>query len=237
MGATLIVLSAIFVSSFLTILGVTLSFWGVVILYITPERHFPLDVVKAANESNMENLERILIEYNLAEKGIYLPPKNLQNVESSLIFIPNRPIRALPKPEKSLKLFADAGDGIFITPPGSMLSRLFERKLGILFAATDSQQLPNLLSKLLVETMGIAESIDVHNTKNIVTIKLKNNTLISMCEEASNQPHVHNQIGCLLGSALACVIAKNLGKPVFIEADCSDARTRTTELVYRTIGE
>jgi hypothetical protein len=45
----------------------------------------------ASANGSADNIERILSEFDLSEKGIYLPPKNLKKIESSLIFIPKGP--------------------------------------------------------------------------------------------------------------------------------------------------
>jgi hypothetical protein len=91
LGIALIALSAFYVSSFLVILGLAVVFWGGVFLYITPVLHVPLDLLEASANVSENNIERVLGELDLSEKGVYLPPKNLKNSESSLIFIPIPP--------------------------------------------------------------------------------------------------------------------------------------------------
>ena len=87
-GVVMIVLSALNGSSFLAILGVSVAFWSALLLFFTPTKHTFLALLKASASAGGSNIERSLIEFNSAEKGVYLPPQNLRNFESSLVFVP-----------------------------------------------------------------------------------------------------------------------------------------------------
>jgi hypothetical protein len=91
LGASLVALSAFYVSSFLAILGVALVFWGCILLYVAPVKQVPYDLLEAAADVNAGGIERVLSEFNLSKKGVYLPPKNLKDIQSSLVFIPLPP--------------------------------------------------------------------------------------------------------------------------------------------------
>ena len=126
LGLVLVIISMFYASSFLAILGVALFFWGAIFLYITPTKHVPWTLLNASAETAATNIERLISELNLTEKGVYLPPKNLKNIESSLIFIPETIKTPLPTPEETNeKLLTNEKTGAFITPPGSSLSCLF----------------------------------------------------------------------------------------------------------------
>ena len=90
LGAVIEVLSIIYVSSFLAILGLSIFFWGAITLFIKPFKHVPLALLNASAISSVNNIERILNETNTTEKGLYLPPKYLTNLESSLVFVPKK---------------------------------------------------------------------------------------------------------------------------------------------------
>ncbi len=91
LGLSLVIASAIYASSFLAILGLAIIFWACILLYITPVKHVPLTLLQASADSSTSNIERVITELNLTEKAVYLPPKNLKNIDSSLIFIPISP--------------------------------------------------------------------------------------------------------------------------------------------------
>src|SRR5665647_1874909 len=113
LGIGIVVVSAFYASSFLAILGVAIIFWGALLLYVTPSKHVPLTLLNAAAEAAVANIEQLISELNLAERGVYLPPKNLKNTEFSLIFIPKTPKTPLLTPDET-----NEKTGAFITPPG-----------------------------------------------------------------------------------------------------------------------
>lgn len=238
LGIALIIGSTFYASSFLAILGLALVFWGIILSYVTPEKQVPLILLNASADTNYDNIERILTEFNLTEKGIYLPPRNLVNIESSLIFIPQQPNATLPKPEETTeKLISSQRNGLFLSPPGLALSRLLENEFGKSFTKTDLFHLQILLPKLLIENIEIAENVDVQIEEKTITINISGNLLNSACQEISDKQRAHTQVGCLLSSALACVLAKATGKPIVIQKESLIPKTRTTTIEYRITEE
>ena len=118
-GIIMVVLSALSNSSFLAILGVSVAFWSALLLFFTPTKQTFLTMLKASASAGASNIERSLIEFNSTEKGVYLPPQNLRNFESSLVFVPKTPQTPLPAPnETNDKLFTEKKTGLLLTPPG-----------------------------------------------------------------------------------------------------------------------
>lgn len=238
-GVVLVVTSGFYVSSFLAILGVAIVFWGGILLYITPSKHVPLTLLNAASISNISNTERILSEANLTEKGRYLPPKYLRDFESSLVFIPEKPSRPLPKPEDIAEdepLRPNRG-GFFLTPPGLPLSKLFEKELKISFTKTDLNYVQQRLPKLLIENLEIAETAEMQIQNDGITVEITGNILNEVCQETRKLPRTHVSVGCLLSSAIACVLAKATGKAVTIQKEEDSSDGKTTTIQYQIIGE
>jgi len=235
-GATLIVLSSLNNSSYFAIFGVTIIFWGAILLYITPSKQVPLTWLNASAEANAANIERLILELNLTEKGIYLPPKNLKNIDSSLIFIPETIKTPLPTPEETTeKLLTNGKTGAFVTPPGGALSRLFEEELGFSFTKTNLNQIQDKLPKLLGEDFGLAKNAEVQIQGNIVTLEISGSILDEICRQTDSQPRTHRQVGCLLSSAIACALAKAAGKPVTIQNETRNQETKITKIEFEII--
>jgi hypothetical protein len=238
LGITLVLTSAFYISSFLTLLGTALTFWGAILIYINPTKHVQFDLFNSSNEAIYQNIERILSEYNLTEKGLYLPPKNLQNIESSLIFIPKTTDVPLPKPEENnQKLATQTKNGVFIDPPGLPLVRLFEKQLGTSFARIGLPQLVTILPKLLIEDFELAEKFEFQTQGNTINVQITKSILNCFCQETCYHPQTHNQVGCLLNSTLACVLAKTTGKPVIIQTENYNDYTKTINITYQTREE
>jgi len=236
LGIGLVAVSAFSVSSYLAVLGVTIIFWGAILLYVTPSKYVPLTLLTASAEDSAANIERIISELNLSEKGVYLPPKNLKNIESSLVFIPGALKTPLFTPEETNeKLLTNQKTGAFITPPGSALSRIFEEELGFSFTKTDLNQIKNKFPKLLVEGMELAENAEIQIQGNAVTLEITGSILDEICSQTDSQPKTHKQVGCLLSSAIACALAKATGKPVTIQNETRNQETKTTLIEYKIL--
>ncbi|HYA77710.1 MAG TPA: hypothetical protein VEF91_03245 [Verrucomicrobiae bacterium] len=233
-GVIMIVLSAIYGSSFLAVVGVSMAFWSVLLLFFTPTKHTFLDLLKASASAGGSNIERSLTEFNSAEKGVYLPPQNIQNFESSLIFVPKTPRTALPASfEASDKLFTDKKSGLLLTPPGLALSLMFEHELGLSFRKINLAQMQIMITKL-VHNLKFAEDAKFRIQDKTITLEVTGSIFNMLCQETQNsQPRTHAQVGCILASAFACAFAKASDKPITIQKDTLNADTKTLVAEYR----
>ena len=235
-GATLVIASAFYVSSLLAILGLSFVFWGAILLYVLPVKHIPINILNASVQFSINNIERILTEFDLTDKGIYLPPKNLESIESSLIFIPKTTNTSLPTVrEKYRKLFPEKKDGVFISPPGLALSLLFEKEIGYSFAKTDIQDLQTVLPKLIVEKLELAQDVEILLEQKLVTIQITDTIFNDICRETNSNLQSHSQVGCLLSSALACILVKSTGKPISIQKETTNQEAKTTSIEFLII--
>ena len=231
LGIVLVVVSALYASSFIAIFGLAIIFWGAILLYIAPVKHVPLTLLNSSVYDSSDIIEQVLAELSLTEKGVYLPPKNLKNVDSSLLFIPETPKTPIPNQEEiSERLYNQQKTGILLTPPGFALSKLFEQALGKSFTKTDLAALQFNLPELLVEELEIAENVEIQTQANIVTIQITNSIFHIVCQDT--KPQTHTQVGCLLTSAIGCALAKTTGKPITIQNEIYSPETKTTTIKY-----
>ncbi len=237
LGIALVAFSAFSDSSFLAILGLAIVFWAAILLYIAPVKHVPVSLFNASAQAVCTNIERVLTELTLTAKGIYLPPRNLKDPETSLVFVPTKPKVTLPTPEQTNeRLYCGLKSGVFLTPPGLELSKLFEDELAISFTKTDLIFLQMKLPKLLVDQLELAESVEVRILGNSVTVEAVGNVVTQLCLNANSTPKTHSQVGCLLSSAIACALAKAAGEPVTLESEFQNAQTQTVTFHYRILA-
>jgi hypothetical protein len=238
LGIGLFAFSAFLVSSFLAIIGVAFIFVGAILIYITPSKYVSQILLFASAEAVASNIERLISEENLCERGIYLPPKNLENIESSLVFIPRSLQTQLPSPEETNeKLFTNKKTGVLITPPGMALSHLFEGEQGFSFTKTNLKQIQNNLPKLIVEDLELAEKVEIQIQVNNLIVVITNSIFNGVCIQTDSQPKTHRQVGCILSSAIACTLAKATGKPITIQSEYRDQKTKTTHVEYQIFEE
>lgn len=218
-------------------IGLGLTFWGALLLYLTPTKYVNLELLNATASSNLANLERILSSNETSGKGIYLPPKRLKDYQSSLVFIPRKSDNPLPEPEETdqKKLHSENAGGILLTPPGLALSRLLEKKLGTSFTETDLPHLQKRLPKLF-EELEITKNLSIQVEDNTVTIEVTNHIFKDLCEETKKLPKTQEAVGCPLSSAIACALAKASGRPVTIEKELQNL-DGSTRIQYRLLEE
>jgi hypothetical protein len=233
-GVVMVVLSALNGSSFLAILGVSIAFWSMLLLYLTPTKTVFLDLLNASASTSGSNIERSLIEFNSAEKGVYLPPQHLRNFESSLVFVPKTLQTTLPAPdETSDKLFTEKKNGLLLTPPGLALSLMFEHELGLSFRKISLPQMQRMITRL-IHNLKFAEDAQVRIQDRTITLEVTASIFNTLCNETKNsQPRTHAQVGCILASAFACAFAKASDKPITIQKDTLNPDTKTLIIEYR----
>jgi hypothetical protein len=232
-GVVMIVFSALNGSSFLAILGVSVAFWSVLLLFFTPTKHTFLALLKASASAGGSNIERSLLEFNSAEKGVYLPPQNLREFESSLVFVPKTPRTVLPASnETSDKLFTEKKTGLLLTPPGLALSMMFEHELGLSFRKISLPQMQKMITKL-VRNLKFADDAQIRIQNKTITLEVTGSIFYTLSQETrNNQPLTHMQVGCILASAFACAFAKASDKPIIIQKDTLNPDTKTLIIEY-----
>lgn len=231
-------LSSMFVNSYiLAFIGLGLTFWGALFLYIEPAKHVKLEIFNASSISTIMNIEKILANNNAGLLGVYLPPKRLQDYTSSLVYVPRKQDQALPTREETppWKLRSKDPAGLLITPPGLALSKLFEKKLKKTFAETEFEDLQTQLPKLLDE-LRITKNLRIQEEGNLIIVKIRKHIFEDLCLETTRFERTHKTVGCILSSALACAFAKATGKPLAIEKEEIDS-DRTTTIHYKMLED
>lgn len=229
--------SAAYNSYVAAFVGLGLTFWGALLLYIVPSKHVRLDLLTATGISSFANIERILANYSSTVKGVYLPPKLLEDNQSSLVFVPSNAKAALPNREEVNveKLHSRKPDGIYLTPPGQALSRLFENEMGKSFTTFDLEQLQEELPKLF-EELEITKNTSMHIEDDIVTFEVGRHIFEDLCEETRELRRTHEALGSPFSSAIACALAKATGKPIIVEREEQTQNSATT-MRYRILEE
>jgi len=238
-GSITLAVSIIYESSILAFVGLSLTFWGALLLIIGTEKYVKQPLLDSTIIPSLVYLDQTLTELNYQGKGIYLPPKYLGDFETSKIFIPKNRNTDLPTPERiqqqNDKIFLTNPEAMLIIPPGLSLSKLFEKTLGTSFARVDLEYLQQNLPKLFIEDLEIAEDLEIQTnydetskqmTKTVslvktkydtIHVKITNSVYKDTCREARKLSRIHDAIGCPICSAIACTLTKATGKPLVIE--------------------
>ncbi len=240
-GIIILAYSTYFVSSFFAMIGFSILFWGVILLYVIPTSNSFLDLLNSVVDPSAANIERILTEYNINQQGIYLSTEDYgglfnefqiaQNAESVLVFFPDIPNSIQ---ENTYRPKTDVNGGLYLTPPGQALCKVLEQRFGKSFSKVSRQQFINKLPMLLTNEFKLVENLEIAIKENI-TVTITKSILDQSCKETNNQPKTNKQIGSLLTSAIACATTKVIGKPIVIQNETYDPQSRTTKIQYRIL--
>jgi hypothetical protein len=231
-------LLSVFVSSYvLAFIGLGLTFWGALFLYIKPTKYVKLELLNSISLSTLANLEKMLAHARANSQGIYLPPKRLQDYTSSLVFVPTKPNQALPttKQTNPKELETKNPAGLLITPPGLALSKLLEKELKRPFTETSLEDLQTQLPRLFDE-LQITKHLTIQPQDNSITVRITNHVFEDLCNETAKLELTHKILGCPISSAFACIFAKATGKPIIIEKE-ETGPDATTTLQYKVLED
>jgi len=257
LGLIALALSIIYASSILSFIGLGLTFWGALTLYIASEKYVKQTLLDHTITPSLANLNQILTELKYEGKAIYLPPKYLKDFETTKIYIPKNKNTNLPTPEtiqqQENKTFLKNPEAALITPPGLALSKLFENTLGKTFIVVNIEYLQQNLPKLFIEDLEIAEDLEIRiephkiakkladsasvtQLKNdIIHVKITNSIYTDTCKQTRKLSHICGAIGCPVCSAIACALTKATGKAIIIEKIQPSADGKIIEATYQVL--
>ncbi|MEM1557863.1 MAG: hypothetical protein QXG12_04660 [Thermoproteota archaeon] len=239
LGAISLILSTSFSSLTFAFIGLGLTFWGALLLYIRPVRYVRQVLLDSTVISTLTAIDRVLTELKYEGKAVYLPPRYLREVRGGTLFIPFEGATVVPPVEEvsEERVFLRNPNGICLTPPGLGLVNMYEEELGVVFARVDLNYLVNNLPRLFVEGLEAAEDLEFDVENGVVRVKLAGSVYVNLCREAVNLSKVCSSIGCPLCSSIACALARASGKPVVIEKCVLSEDGRTIEACYRILEE
>ena len=231
-GIMLIVTSIYGNLPFILLTGFCFIFWSFILFYVRPIRYVRLSTLNIAIESISINIESLIKESKSSEKGIYLAPNKLADINKSVVFIPNSAQTLLPEVlEINDNLFSKRNDGLFLIPPGYLLSRMFEQEMNVSFTKQDLPFFEENISNLLIQKLEFANKVEIQREGSKISLSLYNSIFEEACESTKKYQRTHSQVGCILSSAFACVLAKCSGKSVIITNENTTSRNMFIELV------
>ena len=220
-GIILLFLSVNFNSPVLVYVGLGLVFWGAILLFIRSSRYVKEELLLTATKSSLASLRQIILELGYSGKGIYLPPKYLNDFELSKVFVSKTSKILLPlvtQIQDKDTLFIKNPEGLLFTPPGFELSILFEETLGVRFTQKDLKFVELNLKKIIVEELEIAQNIQLKITEKLIQVRIYDS--------------VYKNMGTL-SSAIACILAKTSGNLIVIENRSAIKDDQIIDLYYR----
>jgi len=246
LGVAALIASIVENSEIPAFIGLGLTFWGAILLYIQDQDYTPTKILDASVTPTLETLNETIKAFGYEGSPVYLPPKYLKNLQDTKIFIPKQKGTTYPTPDQTQTdtlLIADP-EGLLLTPPGADLVKLFEQTLATNFTLANLEYLQQNLPNLLIENLEIATKLEIEGPTTSQSLNSKNaqdgtetthlNVTIATTPYRTLTKDQHlNSIGSPLTSAIACALAKATGQLVTITKQQTNQNGTETTIEFQ----
>jgi hypothetical protein len=223
----------------MTLAGLGLVFWGLILLYISPQRFVPEKVIESMSISMTKSIDKLLVSLNYSGKTIFLHPKHLKGLSQGYVFVPYelKEQTMLPSDEALAeeKLVYDNPRGIFMVAPSHGLVQLIESEMDSNLATADMAYVKEQLPKLLVNNLRMVDSISIEENHGFVRVKMGGAAAARVCKAVTKETAIGAHFGCPLCASLGLIISKVTGKPVTIEENRVHEAENIITTTYRTL--
>ena len=205
-------------------LGLAAFLVGIMILYLHESESIPGSVATDSILSLLLNIENLLGDLDLDEKGIYIPASGLG--ASPKVFVPLALTPATMSPSLGLSqshgVFVTVGKnpedrGILLDAPGAGIMTALERSLRLDLAKARFEDLKVDLDSGF-KALGIGRVVSLGRGDATVTVEIELTALVELETKLRNlAPRVSAYIGTPIASAVAASLSKATGRYVMMK--------------------
>jgi len=241
LGAIALFISVVYTSSILALIGLGLLFFGITFTFVRSDEYVKKILLKTTVSSQQATLKHIIKELQYEGNIVYLPPKYFRDPEIHKAYISEQKGGQLPRLEQIQKneqeFLIEKPPGVLFTPPGAELSKLFEATLGKDFSKVDLQYLRQNMPKLFVEDLEMAQDFEMEFEDDKIRVEIHDSVYTTSDVETEESLREYSTLDSLLGSAIACTLAKTTNKPIMIEKQQTSEDGKDVTIEYRTIND
>ncbi len=238
LGFTLTALAVYYSHNVSAFIGIALTFWGALLLYIRPTRFIRKEILDTTITEPLDSYHKLIEELGYEGTPQHISPSTLWGLRNTVIYIPKSNQTQTPTDEQlsTNETLIENPQAIKITPPGQYLSGLIEDKLKTNFSRVDIEYLQYNLEKAIVEDLEIAEAFQMEHMESTVHTEIKGAIFYEAIREQIESKKLQ-QTGDPLNSAIACILARSTRKPVIIENIQIDPKEKTIKTDYKILGQ
>lgn len=213
---------------------------GILTLYLNESDAIGGRLATALILPSLLNIEKLLEDLDLDQRGIYIPVSGLS--VSPRVLVPLALTAATRTPPVGLmnsrRIFVTVGKnpedrGILLDAPGSQILSALERTLQIDFAKVEFANLAHDLNSGF-ESLGLAKVTSLIAEDENVSVELMLTSLVELEIRLRNQaPKVVAQIGTPITSALAAALSKATGRYVTLKTAVLDQASNKLAISMR----
>ncbi len=241
LGAIALFIAVVYTSSVLALIGLGLLFFGVTFTFVRSDEYVKKILLKTAVSSQQATLEHIFKELQYEGKTVYLPPKYFSDPKVCKAFISEQKSGQLPilqqTQENEQSFLMEKPAGVLFAPIGAELSSLFEATLGKDLSKVDLEYLRQNMPKLFVEDLEMAGEFEIEVKGEKIRVKMHDSVFATSDVDAEKSLREYSMLNSLLGSAIACILAKTTNKLILIENEQTSGNGKDVIIEYRVIND
>lgn len=243
-GVVALIFSILKEYQILAFIGLSLTFWGALFLFIKPIKYVRGNLLESTAASTYLTVDRITKDLKFKGKSYYIPPypkdvylpEHLKGLKEMIVFISADTEPGMPSIEEMArsKFLLENPNGICISPPGLGILDQIEKELKKDLTKMDLETLIEVLPPIIAENLNLAKEIEIKNEEKSVYVRIEDSIYKSLYSREQNLKSIHS-LGCPLASAIACAIAKATGKITTIKKNRISPDTQTIEFWYNFV--
>lgn len=215
---------------------------GIMVLWLPDSGSISSGLVTDSTLPSLLNIENLLQDLDLDERGIYIPASGLG--VSPKVFVPLALTPETKKPPlgliQSRRIFITVGPkpedrGVLLDTPGGEILSTIERSLRIDFSKIPPEDLASHLDSGF-RSLGIARISSLAQEHDRVKIQVELKDLVYLESRLRNlAPRFSDHIGSPVVSALAAAVSKTTGKYVRIRSAVLDIHNKKISVTLELI--
>lgn len=244
LGVLSLVFSIYAGAQILAFIGLGLTFWGALFLFLRPVDFVEGSLLYNAATSEYLTIERIINESNYKGKGYYIPPypkdvylpEYLKGLKESVVFISAEKDNTMPAIEEMArgKFISTNPKGVLLTPPGSGILTQIEEKSKVDFTKIELNDLAEVLPRLILQDLNLAKEMAMELNGDQAHLKIVDSLYKNLYSARSNLKSI-DLLGCPIASAVACALAKTSGRTVAIQKQQVSPDGLAIDVWYRIV--
>jgi hypothetical protein len=235
-GAVSLTISYLSSSTILTFIGLGLTLWGLLLLYISQPRSIPRKVFDVLSFSMLRSIDAIVDELYHGESVVHFYHENGNGLAQGYIYF-TRPNGAVQNYVQlnSQEISQNDPNGTVILSPSQGLLDLFEKELNVNLANIDFPFLERTLPDILVEELKLVDYFLIEANDDTFAIRFSGEPSVHLCRLINEKSKIGYRIGCPVCSVLALALSKSTGRPIRIKQTITEGDGNNIRTVYEKI--
>jgi hypothetical protein len=235
-GAVCLAISYLSSSTILTFIGLGLTLWGLLLLYISQPRSIPRKVFDVLSFSMLRSIDAIVDELYHGDSVVHFYHANRNGLAQGYIYFtrPNGAVQNYVQLNRQ-EISQNDPNGTVILSPSQGLLDLFEKELNVNLAKIDFPFLERTLPDILVEELKLVDYFLIEANDDTFAIRFSGEPSVHLCRLINEKSKIGYRIGCPVCGMLALALSKSTGRPIRIKQTITEGDGNNIRTVYEKI--